>query len=155
VTVAIFALVGVVLGIFSQWLLQRRSRAEARADRLRTDRCEAYVALLVSVNECAHQLARVCEHGYGAPSDAEARAKAAYFFDQDVTPRHRVVELVGTPEAVDAAAEMRADLVRFRDRVTKRDRPAPAYRTDDYNQVYEPFRQARGKFVAAARADLR
>jgi hypothetical protein len=106
------------------------------------------------VNECTQQLGRVSpEHGYGPTAGAEAREKAAYVFGQDVTPRYRVVELVGTMNAVDAANEMRRRLEQFRDRVTKGDRP-PSYDSDDYRQAYEPFQKARDKFIATARSDL-
>jgi hypothetical protein len=155
VTVAIFTLVGVVLGIGSQWLLHRRHQEEALADRLHAERREAYTALLVSASECAQLLGSVAAgHGYGETGGEEARQKAAYAVDRDLTPRFRAIELVGTPEAVDAAAEMRRRLLQFRDRMTRGEGPLPAYESNEYRQVYEPFQRARDKFIAVARSDV-
>jgi hypothetical protein len=156
VTAAIFGLLGVALGIGSQWLLHRHDRDETLDDRLHTERREAYTALLVSANECGQALGSVAPgHGYGESGGEVERQQAAYAVDRDFTPRFRAIELVGSSDAIDAATELRERLLRFRDRMTRGEGEPPSYASTEYEKVYEPFQQARDKFIAVARRELK
>lgn len=155
--VVIGTLAGVVLGASLeygfQFLTHRRNRREAVADRLRSERREAYIALIEATRRCAHELARAALHDYGPPADAEARSNAAYLFDLEFVPRFSVVGIIGTREAVDAAAEMYDKLDRFRDCMTTGDQRV-RYRSEEYNEIYDPFREARNEFTDLVRAEL-
>jgi hypothetical protein len=63
-----------------------------RQERRRQERVDAYVALIVAVNDVSHEIGNLTERE-AWPSDDE-RLKTSYRYDREVTPKLRVVELV-------------------------------------------------------------
>lgn len=152
-------LAGVFAGGGLQALQQRAGhrarREEASADRLWAARRDAYAEFLVAFNNAAHTAGNLAPRpGRAAQSGAEARELADYFFDENVTPALRSLEIVGTTEAAERARTAAAALSDFRDRMTHPNKPAPPYRSDEYNASYEPARAARLRFQERASAEL-
>ena len=69
-------------------------------------------------------IGNLAENPYG--DRAANRQEAAYYLDQNVTPRMLTLRLVGTSEAVNAASDLHKKLVAFREGLTATDDP-PKY----------------------------
>ena len=152
-------LAGVLAGGGLQALQQRAGhrarREESSADRLWAARRDSYAEFLVAFNNAAHTAGNLAPRpGRAAPTGAEAREFADYYFDENVTPALRSLEIVGTAEAAELARAAAAALSDFRDRMTHPELPAPRYRTGEYNAAYDPARAARLRFQERAAAEL-
>lgn len=68
---------------------------------------EAYAAFLVAFNNAAHIAGNLAPRpGRDVPSGPDARELADYFFDENVTPALRSLEIVATDEAAELAQPM-------------------------------------------------
>jgi hypothetical protein len=124
-----------------------------REQRRRDERRAAYEALLLSVQVTAHRLGNLGDEDYGPP--AVDRQGAAYFFDTEVTPKVRSIQLIvpAGSEVVEAALDLRAKLAAFRDGMARTDEP-PQYRSSAYTAIYDPVVKARDRFIEIAGRDL-
>jgi hypothetical protein len=82
----------------------------------------------------------------------EARAKA--FYDDEVTPRYRVLKLIGKPKVVAAARAMRQKLDAVGDLATGRYGPAVTADSPEFYAAHNDYRAARNCFTDLARCDL-
>lgn len=145
------AAIGALVVAISTWITTRSQWRRERVDRRRDERRDAYAEFLRAANDVAHRIGNLAESDYGE-ADTDSKA-AAYAFDTEVTPRFRLIEIVGSDAAVVSASELRERLREFRDRMTTRAK-RPRYESDEYNAVYGPVFEARRRFVEVARADV-
>jgi hypothetical protein len=148
---AILVVAGGAVTYLFGWLAHRRDRGELIADRNRSERLAAYASFLESVNHSAHMIGNLAENPYG--DRAANRQEAAYYLDQNVTPRLLTLRLVGTSDAVDSADDLHKKLVAFREGLTATEDP-PKYRSPEYNSLYGPVSTARELFISLANAEL-
>jgi hypothetical protein len=114
---ALLTVVGGVVTYALGWLTHRRDRSEQITQRNRAERLATYSSFLEAVNNSAHRRGNLAENPYG--DRAEDKQAAAYYFDQNVSPRMLTLRLVGTKEAVEAVTTLHDELRRFRERLTK------------------------------------
>lgn len=158
--VAATTIAGVVVGGGLQALQQRAGqkarRHELASDRLWAARRETYAQFLIGFNDAAHVLGNLAPRsGRTVPSGPDAREHAEYHFDRTITPPLRALQLVATPDANRLAMEAWAALDGFRARMTHPERPAPEYRSSEYNVHYQPAQEARQRFIEQAVIDLK
>lgn len=104
--------VGGLIGFMTSWLVQRSERADRTAERadrtaerLRTERREAYAALLTRAEDSMHLFQWLAE-GHSGPAGIEGdKAEADTFYDREVTPRYRLLKIIGTPKMVEAGRD--------------------------------------------------
>ena len=89
------AAVGGLVGVLGTLLGQRLDRHFTIGERSREERKEVYVAFLTSVEDSLHQFERLAEGKQTKAGRAEDLRKADYFYDEQVTPRYKVMELIG------------------------------------------------------------
>lgn len=148
-------IVGGGLQVIQQSLAARARREELATERLWAARREAYAAFLIALNQAAHIAGNLAPRpGRIAPTGAQAREDADYFYDRTVMPALRALEVVATPEATMLAKEAAVAVGAFRERMTHPESPPPAYRSDEYNAAYSPAQEARDRFADQAVREL-
>jgi hypothetical protein len=147
--------VGGLLGFLTSWLVHRLERNERIAERSRAERKEAYAALLTSAEDSMHLYEKLAK-GHFSPAGKEEDRKAAYhFFDETMSPRYRVLKIIGTPKIVKAARGMRRALNAVRHLMV--DGPPetmPAKQSSEFNVAHSRYREAREVFIKVAGNDL-
>jgi hypothetical protein len=154
---ALIGLAGVALGgligFVGSWLVHRSERAERLAERSRAERKEAYAALLTKAEDSL-QLFQWLAEGQFSPAGAERdREKANTFYDQEVTPRYRVLKIIGPPSVVEAARQMRRKLNAVRHLVLD-SQELPSAESREFKDAHNHYRESRDEFIEIARADL-
>ena len=147
--------VGGLLGFLSSWLVHRYERNERIAERSRAERKEAYAALLTNSEDSMHLYEWLAE-GHVSPAGKEVDRKTAdHFYDEHVSPRYRVLKIIGTPKVVEGGKEMRKALNRVRHLMV--DGPTetmPTKPSSEFDAAHNSYRKARNTFVKLAGADL-
>jgi hypothetical protein len=145
------AAVGGSIGFLGTLLAQAFARRSMIAERSREERKEAYAAFLRSAEDCLHHFERIAEgHVSPAGRDEDIR-RANYFYDEEVTPRLRVMEIIGRPPVVGAAKELRQALNEIRKLWTKSETPPDL---EEFKAKQRDYRPARDKFIERVKADL-
>ena len=146
--------VGGLLGFMTSWVVHRSERAARIAERSRADRKDDYAALLTNAENSLHLFQWLAE-GQVSPAGMEGdRAWANTFYDQEVTPRYMVLKIMGEPDVVAAAHELRHALNDVRHLMGRRGETLPTAASTEFKAAHGRYRAARDKFTEAARADL-
>lgn len=147
------AAVGAGIAFVGSWVVHRLERAHTIAERLRVEKKEAYASLLTSAEDSMHLFQWLAEGHVGPAGREEDKAKANYFYDQEVTPRLMVLRIIGASQVEEAASEMRRALNDLRhlmvDGETQPDHGSPQFMT-----AHARYRKTRDTFIERARADL-
>jgi hypothetical protein len=155
--------VGGLIGFAASWLVHRSERAERAAekindrvqgldDRSRAEKKEAYAAFLTRAEDSMHLFQFLTDDATGPPG-TEDKAAAIKFYDQEVVPRYRMMELIGAEKPLDAAHSMRVALNDIR-RLIKRSASPVTKNNEEFKTAHTSYRRARDAFLDAARADL-
>lgn len=154
------AAVGGLVGLVGTILAQLLTRAATIAERSREERRAASAAFLTSAEDCLHHFERLAE-GYVSTADfdperrkaqfEEDRKRAHYFYDENVTGRLRVMEIIGDDDVIEAAADLRRVLNDIDDMMMKPTIPTEAEFKEFVRFSYRPARRA---FTRRARTDL-
>jgi hypothetical protein len=157
VSAAWAGVIGTALGGFiafmTSWLVHRMERADRVAERSHAERRELYGAFLANAEDSMHLFQWLAE-GHFSPAGSDAdKQRANFFYDQEVTPRLMMLRIVGTPNVVESASEMRRALNDLRHVMT--DAPTlPSDESPDFRDAHHRYRQTRSKFIELAHADL-
>jgi hypothetical protein len=154
--------VGGLLGFATSWVVHRSERADRIAERSRADRKEAraekkeaYAALLTHAEDSMHLFEWLAKGRFSPAGPVADRASADTFYDHEVTPRGRVLEiLVDNAEIAKAADDMRMALNGVRHLMVDSEIP-PTADNSEFRARHRGYRKARNRFIDLARADLR
>ena len=145
--------VGGVIVVTSSWLLHRWERGARLAERSRAERKEAYAAFLTNAEDSMHLFQWLTKDASSAAAREDDEARADKFYDGEVVPRYRILELVATRTVLKPAREMRVALNDIRHLM--KDSTTGVTRDDaEFKAAHTSYRRARDAFLVAARADL-
>lgn len=144
---------GGLIGVVGSWLVHRSERAERQDERSRQERKEACVALLTKAEDSLHLFQWLAEGQFTVDGVGADRQKADTFYDQEVTTRYRVLKIIGRPEVVEAAREMRRKLNDVRHLVVDPNEP-PSAESREFKDAHNDYRTSRDRFIEIAQADL-
>ena len=161
----VFTLAGVAFGgivtLAGEQLLYRRQRDDALNDRLYRERSTAYIQFVQAAHECAHGVGNLAFHSdLGDPERAlpspDERVELSRLPDVFAAKQVRVVEVVGPPDVAEAARNVQGALYRFRNVLLEAlaEGTPLEYWGERYLEEYTPLRDARTKFVEAAKTHL-
>lgn len=136
------AFVGAVTALSVNWL----SGKSRRHDTLRQWRADAYAEFISEAHLAAHKLGRLAIERRGKELDADDN----WNLDSSVRRRLRIIEMVASPELLEAANTLVAALREFRETV----RRGAQYESRAYLAAYRPYQDARIEFARIARANL-
>jgi hypothetical protein len=147
-------LLGGLIGFVSSWLVHRSERSERTLERSRAERKEAYASLLTKAEDSMHKFQWVAEGEFGSQEAERERVQEAnVFYDQEVTPRYRVLKIIGPPRVVEAARDMRKSLNAVRRLWIDTER-LPRADDAEFKAAHNQYREERNRFIKLARADL-
>jgi hypothetical protein len=145
--------IGILITSIGAWLVRRSERAERISERSRTERKDAYAALLTGAENSMHHFQRLAREEYTPAGAENDRASADMFYDDEVVPRYRVLKIIGPTTVVAGARNMRMALNDIRHAVVDREPPLTAKSTD-FQRLHDRYRAARTEFTKLARSDL-
>lgn len=145
--------VGGLIGFMTSWLVHRSERADRIAARSRAESKEAYAALLTHAEDSMHLFEWLAKGQFSPAGPERDKERADTFYDQEVTPRYRVLKIIGTSKVVEAAREMRSALNGVRHLMVDAEK-LPTAESTAFKTAHGRYRVERDKFIERARADL-
>jgi len=140
---------GAVLTYVAETVRYRRSRRDQLSDALVQQRAAAYRQFLLSAHAAAHLLGRAAG-GSETPLTAVEAPDVHARVDSDVSRDLLELEVIATPQVLEAARQVRARLRDFRAVVAG----GSAYMSEEYRAALGQYQLARTGFVEQARREV-